>query len=403
MIPRQIINKIHYIKICIDFLLHKKFKNYNQLEIKLTDIFRTVEKPIFVGRARSGIFLAVKIFLNKQKPKILMSPFTIPDVVNMVVCAGGVPVFLDFEKNTTFLNILELEEALKTNEFSALILTHYNINEYKYKKIHDICKKNNIKLIEDCAISIGGSADNYNIGSLSDAKVYSFSSFKFINFFYGGLIFFKDSNYFQIAKKETSNWKKLSFFDYAEPFLNAIKFQILTSKIFYSFITKIFYLNFNKKNFTIKNYIRFVPQEMDNSYFSLPADPFFFEIDRKILNFDRLQNHRRKISNIYFQYLKHISIPSGLTTELINTSSCYNYLINVKNKNLMRKKLADMGFDTGNTMYQNCHKNENYKNIAGSSKNLNMLIDNSLVLPTHQLISEAYAIKISRAILDNYL
>ena len=29
---------------------------------------------------------------------------TIPDVVNMVICAGGVPVFVDFEKKTTFLN-----------------------------------------------------------------------------------------------------------------------------------------------------------------------------------------------------------------------------------------------------------------------------------------------------------
>ena len=399
MIPKQIINNINYFKILFDFLIKRKFHKFTKLFNKLSTTFYINDNYIFIGRARVGIFLSVKIFLNRDKPKILMSPFTIPDVVNMVECAGGIPVFLDFEENTTFFDINQLNQVIKKNEFSALILTHYNINDRNYKKIKDICKTNNIKLIEDCAISAGGTSNNVSIGSLSDATVYSFSSFKYVNFFYGGLIFFKDHSHYQSAQDEVRNWKKLSFCNYLEPLFNTIKFQIITSKLLYTLISKIFYKmnDFKKKNIT------FSYKNMNATYFSLPSNSFFFEVDRKISNFDKLQNHRRKISNIYFKYLKHISIPFNLTQEQINASSCYNYLINVKNKNLLRKKLANMGIDTGNAMYPNCHNDEKYKNIEGSSRNVDILIENSMAIPTHQLITEVYAVRISKAILDNYL
>jgi perosamine synthetase len=401
MIPKQIIQKIHYDKIFIDFFLKKKFNNHNKLFSYLSNIFGVKKKLIFLGRARTGIFLAIKILLNEQKPKVLMSSFTIPDVVNMVICAGGIPVFLDFDKNTTFLNILELKKIIKKKDCSVLILTHYNINDINYKKIYEICKKNKIKLIEDCAISIGGRANNYKIGSLSDSTIYSFSSFKFINFFYGGLIHFKKKIYFENAKKITRKWKKLKFLNYFEPLSKAIKFQIITSKAIYYFLVKIFYLGFIKKNSIEKKNIKFYLNKMDSSYYSLPAEPFFFEFERKILNFKKYQNHRRKISSIYLKFLKPISIPHNLSQELIDNSSCYSYLIKVKNKNKLRKKLADLGYDTGYAMYPNCHKYKNYQSFEGNSKNVDDLIKHCISLPTHQYITSDYAKKISIAVISN--
>ena len=280
MIPKQIINKIHYTKVFLDFILQKKFPNYQKILKNVSDIFNTNNKLIFLGRARTGIFLAIKTFLNKNKPKILMSPFTIPNVINMVQCAGGIPIFFDFSKDSTFLDLSKLKKIIKKNEFSALILTHYNINNQNYREIYEICRKNNIKLIEDCAISIGGSANNSNIGSLSDAAIYSFSSFKFINFFYGGLIQFRNKIDFENVKKETRDWKKFNFIGYIEPLFKAIKFQIITSKAIYFFLIKIFYFGFfKKKNFIEKKYIKFTFNKMDMSYFSLPGDPFFFEFE----------------------------------------------------------------------------------------------------------------------------
>ena len=35
---------------------------------------------------------------------------------------------------------------------------HYHVNQENYKKIFSICKKNNVHLIEDCAISYKGNS-----------------------------------------------------------------------------------------------------------------------------------------------------------------------------------------------------------------------------------------------------
>src|SRR4051812_2612071 len=44
--------------------------------------------------ARTGIYLALKCLIRPGQ-KVILSPYTIAEVVNMVICAGGVPVFAD--------------------------------------------------------------------------------------------------------------------------------------------------------------------------------------------------------------------------------------------------------------------------------------------------------------------
>ena len=399
MIPKQIINKIFYGKIFYNFLFNKKFEKYDLLFKKLKNILELNENIIFLGRARTGIYLAVKQFLNKEKPKVLMSPFTIPDVINMVKCAGGTPFFLDFDAYSTFINIEELNQVLEKKECSVMILTHYNINEKNYERISNLCKKYDVSLVEDCAISLGGKANNLPVGKLSDAAIFSFSAFKFLNFFYGGLIVFKKESNYEKIKNEIKNWKKLSFIDYLEPIINTLKFQILTSKLFYTLISKIFYLFFFNFTSNKKKYISFEFDKMNESYFKLPADPFYFEINKKIDFFRSLQDHRRKISKIYLEKLNTITIPNNLSIDEIDNSSCYNYIVIVKNKLALRKKLASEGIDLGFSMYPNCHLNKQYENIKGKSYNVNFLVNNSIFLPTHHLINESYARKISEKIL----
>jgi len=53
-----------------------------------------------VGRARAGIYLLARHAVRGKRRRVLMSPFTIPDVVTMVALAGAEPVFYDFEPST---------------------------------------------------------------------------------------------------------------------------------------------------------------------------------------------------------------------------------------------------------------------------------------------------------------
>ena len=73
------------------------FNKTKKLEEYLKKIFNT-QHIICLNRGRLGAYLAVKAAIKNKKNKIIMSPFTIFDLVNMVLCAGGIPVFSDVEK-----------------------------------------------------------------------------------------------------------------------------------------------------------------------------------------------------------------------------------------------------------------------------------------------------------------
>ncbi len=402
---RQIIYPNNY------FLIFKSFLKKNivstvkdKLSNKISKILDYKNNYIFIGRARTGIFLLVKIFLEAKKPKVAMSPFTIPDVVNMVICAGGVPVFVDFEKKTTFLNLDQLETFFKKNQCSILILTHYNINENNYLKIKDLCTKYNIKLVEDCAIAIGGVSNGTKIGTLCDGAIYSFSSFKFLNFFWGGMVYIKNNQLFEQVNGLTKSWKTLSFIDYLPPIISSLKFDFLTSRLIFNYFTfNLLQINLHKrKNLVNKQYADFEVGKLNKTYFTLPSEVFYDELYRKIDNFYSFQEKRVKNSLIYYNLLSKFSIPYNISEDLIINSSCYNYLIYSKNKIALRVKLAKMGFDTGFSMYQNSHKFPSYSQFEGYSDEVDNLIENSIVLPTHYLITEDYAEQLSRAILSSH-
>ena len=58
-----------------------------------------VPDALCIAKARVGIFVTIRALIEPGQ-KVVLSPYTISDVVNMVLCAGGVPVFADLEPDT---------------------------------------------------------------------------------------------------------------------------------------------------------------------------------------------------------------------------------------------------------------------------------------------------------------
>ena len=65
--------------------------------------------------------------------------------------------------------------------------------------------------------SYKGNSKKTPIGSLSDFSIYSFSIFKFVNYFFGGAISYK-KKYSNEVDKEISQWKKFSSKNYFKNF-----------------------------------------------------------------------------------------------------------------------------------------------------------------------------------------
>jgi dTDP-4-amino-4,6-dideoxygalactose transaminase len=405
MQPKQIIYPINYIKIFFSIFTINNPSIIFLKKIKKI-IYHKNKNFFLLGRARSGIFIAVKESTRIEKRIILLSPFTIPDVVNLVLKSGGIPKFFDYKKESLDIcnfSLLDLVHKHKT-KIAAIIITHYQFNQINYKKIYSICKKNNIRIIEDCAISMSGKSGKYKISSFADFAIYSFSSFKFLNYFWGGLLSYNKK--YQPAIDKYRNWKDLSLFYYIPQILKTIKFQMLTS----NFIFKFFTIKLLKKSFNKKLFLDKIPKQsrfiLDSTYFSRLPEIAIKEISRKIDNYKNNLSHRRKISLVYYKFLKNISVSKN--SDLINRISngeCGCYLIlakNIKHRTFVRRELANINFDVGKFFYNNCARILNFKNIAGSTKNLDLLIKRLIILPTHPRITEKYAEFLSKNILKLY-
>ncbi len=390
--------KINYINIFNLFTV-KKFRYQNKVINNLKK-FLNINKIILLGRARTGIYLLVKHYLkypSRPGRNVLVTAYTIPDVINLIKKAGGKPLFVDFEYQSTYFSILDLKDKIKKYNPKIVILTHYHLEEKNIKKILNICKKKKIIVIEDKAISYG-SIQQKKLSS--DGAIFSFSSFKLLNYYYGGALTCKNDRIFKKIQSEVNSWKTLSLFQYFRQASLTIIYQVLT----YKFIFNYFGFYYLKYKFFLKNKksekFYFSSGKFDKSYFTRPSNGFFNEIFYKIAKAKAIQRHRMKIFLIYYKYLKKISIPYKITHSQILNGSCFNFLIYHKKSWLIKKKLYDENFDIGTSVYENLNKLSFYKKKYVKTKNLDNVYENLLFLPTHELVSKKYASNLAKKIIE---
>jgi dTDP-4-amino-4,6-dideoxygalactose transaminase len=390
-IPRQIIYKTNILtSFFLSFSNRICTLNRDKLNRLISNAYKF--KPKFIGRARAGVLLAVEYAVNKTGNKLcIMSPYTILDIANMVVAGGGIPYFLDFKEDSfefdegSLLNLVQLKPA-------CLLITHYFGISKNINLIRKICNDNGIVLIEDCAISIGSSIDNKNVGSFGEIAVFSFSLFKFLNFFWGGAIVCNSSASNSFIDNKINKWVKLNLFDYMPQYTKFVKFSILSNRYIYQLIFLIFKMailynwKYILKHMQNDPYLPFTGS-YSKSCTSLPSDVMFVELGRKINYFKYQLNSRR----IKFQYLmnnirdkKLLTLSNSIN---VDKSSVINFPILCKTefqRDTFKIKLIKNGVDVSTQLYRNIHNtNIEYKSISGSSYNLEKMINRLIFLPIH--------------------
>lgn len=151
-------------------------------------------KAVAVPMARVGIYLALKHLIRKGQ-KVILSPYTISDVVNMVLCAGGVPVFADIEEGGTCnIDASIVTDLLDTeSNVGAVLVTHFYGLVCNLAPIIAKCKERRVPVIEDAAQAFGATFDGKLAGTIGDVGVFSFGLLKNVTGFFGGAVLTKDA------------------------------------------------------------------------------------------------------------------------------------------------------------------------------------------------------------------
>ena len=160
------------------------------LEQRVAD-YLGVSRGVCVPQARFGIYLILDEWLEPDRPEVVMSPYTIHDVVNMVLCAGGQPVFADIDRATCNISAQAIARKLGPRT-GAVMVTHLHGLACDMPAIMKVCDEARVPVLEDAAQALGARSGGRPVGSIGAAGVLSFGRAKNLNSFYGGMVVTSD-------------------------------------------------------------------------------------------------------------------------------------------------------------------------------------------------------------------
>ena len=131
----------------------------------------------------------------KKNDEIIMSAQTHVATAHAVEICGAKPIFVDCELNTGNIDINQIEKKINSKTV-CICVTHFLGKPANMKKILKIAKKNNLKVVEDTALSIGASFNDKFCGTFGDAGTFSFHPVKIITTGEGGAIIIKNKKNF---------------------------------------------------------------------------------------------------------------------------------------------------------------------------------------------------------------
>ena len=114
--------------------------------------------------------------------------------------AGGKPVFIDSDDNLTGnIDVNKIEKKINSRT-KAICVVHFLGKPVEMDKVVQIAKRNNLYVIEDCALALGAKFKNKHVGTFGDFSAFSFYPAKHITTADGGMLGIKNKKFYEKAK-----------------------------------------------------------------------------------------------------------------------------------------------------------------------------------------------------------
>lgn len=137
--------------------------------------------------------VALEVALNALylKGEVITTPYTHCSTTHSIARNGLTPVFVDVEEDTYTINPELIEQAI-TEKTVAIVATHVYGFVCDVKKIEEIAKKHNLKVIYDAAHAFGVTYKGVGVANFGDAAMFSTHATKAFHTIEGGIVTYKD-------------------------------------------------------------------------------------------------------------------------------------------------------------------------------------------------------------------
>jgi len=141
----------------------------------------------------STMFAALRCSGVRPGDKVLSNCFTLAPVPGAIAHAGAVPVLVDVTDDL-LIDLDDLRRKAQTSGARILLLSHMRGHICDMQALTAVCAEFGIRLIEDCAHTMGAGWNGKSTGTWGIAGCFSLQSYKHANSGEGGLLVTHDAD-----------------------------------------------------------------------------------------------------------------------------------------------------------------------------------------------------------------
>ena len=173
-----------------DFVKSKQVKAF---EAQFEDYIGT-KHIISCANGTDALEIALATFGIRAGDEVIVPAMSWISTSEVVVNTGAKPVFVDIDEKSFCIDTDKIQDAI-TSKTKAIIPVHLYGRPANMKKLLDLAKQHDLKLIEDCAQAHGASINDIKVGNFGDAATFSFFPTKNLGAFGdAGAIAFRHEN-----------------------------------------------------------------------------------------------------------------------------------------------------------------------------------------------------------------
>ncbi len=179
---------------------------YSDIFAKKLSSFLGNKYTILVNSGSSANLLAVAALTSKtlgqralkSGDEFITTPLCFPTTINPALIYGLKPVFVDINLSNLNIDVEEIEKAV-TKKTKLIMFAHTLGLTPDMERLTEICRKNNIWLVEDCADALGSEYNNKKAGTFGDIATSSFYPAHHISAIEGGMFTTNNPLLYKIA------------------------------------------------------------------------------------------------------------------------------------------------------------------------------------------------------------
>jgi len=368
-----------------------------EAEEKIKNYFGVKHANVF-DSGRSALYFALLALGADRGVEVLVQAYTCVVVANAIKHTGAKPIYLDVGHDFN-INPEEIEKKI-TSRTKILIIQHTFGQPARLQELLAIAKKHNLKIIEDCAQSLGARYQGKLTGTFAHVGMLSFGSDKIISCVRGGALITDDD---ELNKKISESKNNLPPSSYGKIFQHLTHYPIFyVGKALYNIkIGKI--LLKLAKNLHAINKIIYPEEKAGEGGKNYPArlpNCLAKILVNQLNDLEKTIKHQKNIAGLYDKLIVNNKVRLPLKAQSDGVYLRYPILVNEPKKLLrLAKQQGIILGDWYSTPIAPSNINLNRTGYhPGDCAKAELLASQSLNLPTDRQITEKQARRIIKLI-----